>query len=1002
MDEATQQILEQFDNYYSGDKERSEIAGTFLLEAVKHPQFIISYINIMKSDQKTSYKRLAAVLLRRLIFLYINSNDYSIDELNMIYQELIIIFQNDPNSVIKCSVCDIISLLSLDENGDNIYNFFIPVLNDYLAKNIYLDSVFYAYSEIFLQFDDEKKCELADFLFDYCLAALENGNIQTRINALTLLNKFVPRIDEPLTEKFNTCSDLAITINNMTSKLLAPDSDPNEANTFFNLVSDIIFSSCQCFENYHVKYAEFLGSSIIDENIDQLVRKSSLIALESLFEVSIDSLDEIIVDIMNNVILFSVELCRDGPDSDDIDVFTQLFDQILEEKEQDEIFDMFYPIIEEFLKSEESYTVKVGFELFCDVITKCYDVVPSIKEEIISFMVYGLGLDESQNSFVIASVCKCIVSLCNAIPEDMHDTIDILVNNLVPKLYFLPVANALKTVISVSTEPPANANEILKHLLESVLGSTKEYQECLIEIINGIIENVKSLEEGFYEEYKVVLIPLLEGDSMQKGSAINGFKSLATLAPQSFLNDFKQLLSLFVGFSAENDWQLNTAVCDFIAETCTSYSNTQSEYVSELVPLICDIRNLPMIDTENDEEEDDDEKENLLYNQYNEMKSIALNTLATLFSYLPELMQVNLEQISKFCFSDLDSAIDSVRNTACASLLLMAKGYEKINADPSPIISALLQAASCNEVEFLSVLWDYIYYILLIFGRDLILKHIDSINTLLNNIFCRNKKVYIEKGNANEINSILQKPVFNVLGLLIKELNMDFQGMIDNYMESLYIFLKSKNIIRVRAALAIAQIALYIPNHNSELQAALEIAFDSLKRNGSEYKTYALRIISLTIQIDANGMLQYFEEINGYVSSIIQRIVLEEKENLDLVKVAVCLYLAMHVKYGLQVTQVSFLNEIEFENNSEELIMVSEFVAYCHQNYPEAIIPYITKISINVLTSDYNILREIPRSILELFANSIRQVNPENLREMICYQESYYEKIQKNISDLDQ
>lgn len=976
----------------SGDQNLIHQAESRIKSLQKDPNSIFELLNVIDKSTNHTSRQYSLIIIRKLIRLHSSMMN---DEFQMnLFANLTQCLRKEDKLVNQYNICDILTDLSIGYEND------LNLANDLFNSGLYATG-FYLLTQFFgLRVPIEQQLEIAPKLYLISIDAMKNTDKEVRTQAYIFLQQLLAKV--PDCDEINKNEELSGIILQRIQEVAEQKIERVEANELFNLIGELIHNATECFIEQHIILAKFISTLILQQDIDCYIRYSSTNVLIHLFEISIDSLMDIMPSIINNCLTFAIELSTVDPYCDDYKFPNELIEKIAEGIESESFVQEFFGIVCDLLKSNDEMTQRIGFSVLSSIILPdetLYTILDEAMELVINYI--------SNGSLVVINEIGIVINkLCTIIESEMTSYIDDLFIPLLCNINLNECYNALINLLNVSDEPPVEIDKALNMLIESVKQSSQiEEQERFVLLLSEILQNYDKRNENIYNTFSPVISQLLLGNVTQKGLAISCFGDLARVCPLSVVSDLENFLPIILNTFSNNDYETNQKCCICILQICENQSQYLIPHLNTIFNAIDIILNLKqdnsaLYQNDENEEEDDDEKENLIFSNFQNMQKTAFQCLISLCSNLPEQTSTHFDRVLNISNQIISNVFGS--NEAIESLATLSYGFKDIGADPSRIFNILLeQITSFVEIDNCISAWRSLSVATKLFAKNLSIIYIEKIQNELLNVFTHQKNIYNQKGDSSEILMGIQEPVFSILETFVLTLKENFENYLQPFVECIVkLAQKRKNKSHPRAAHALIVISTTLSKYSNLFEFAFEATLEDLKSKSTETKSISLSAINIALHSLPKLIQGQSENLINLTWKIIEQTINGKKEISSLSEEAIALWFSLVQTYQINVNHDivrSIWESAVFTANSTCLKYAADFALYCYETLSD-LKDYYLILAITVFSSDEQIIEEISEKTLRFLIHLISSASDQEISETLSYNATMLTKFNRNLS----
>ena len=974
-----------FQEILSGNNDKIRAATLQILDFNKNfGEAIPAFLDILKNDQNPTNKKFATIFINSIF----NKSYEQIppEFLGQVRELLCEIIPNEQDSNIRDNEIEIASKINIE--GD-----FGPILS--LIPQMLQHEQLLSSSLLFLRriYANRNETDLTEYFSELLPTIAEqckSVNDNVKIQAILLLSEL--SYDDNLQDTI----DQSNVVPEILSQLPECISAPETATAMFKLVKAALKNDFDSFAEKHTEFMELATQIMSNSDIDKNIRILAADSVSRIMKVNIDEVEENIADIVGTFLEVSAQMYEEDPASVDYLFPRKLFEALAETGElsidaENDIFDSIFDMATTFITDEstDEAHINVGLATIMNLLNVVPDLTLNHEEEILTFVQQGLS---SEDENIIGSAADIIRTLCESLPDNCSQYINILTPLLLPNIGSFQVQNAMAALFDSSTIPPSNIEEVLQTLVNTLSEANELSKGDLLALVCLALSNATTAADSYYEELSPILVQALdEEDSLLKANAIRCFGIFAKLSPHLIEPNLEQLITTIVQLFDLNDISVNGECCACLSNICVSFPQSLVQYLETLVGKLTEILEQEDINQSPEEEEEkeyaeiqnafkaasgEDENQKEKFNVFIKMKNAALDTLSLFCSSLPKEMEPLYPQVLAKLEALFSVDDPQTLQSVCDASINITSGMKIIGSDPSQIVDFLIGSLTSEHAplhEVAAVIWQTIGEIFEIFGKPLIDKYIEIISPVLFSIINPETNKYLYRG---DLQPSLHAPIYFTLDTIVKAEGLEYRSAIEQILEAIVSIAQSTKKSHVRANHSLMVIACTY--QDPELaQKALQ-AILSRDINSPNTETQIISLSALTECVH-----HFCQMIGEVIPSIVEKCLkifnkMEESgENLTLVETAISLYLSLVLFAGISTTpdQISqMISKILEDQESSEFLYLAEFIV--SQKVPISQ-ELLLQAAVIILSSEERYIQKIPQELLREVA-SIASNAPED------------------------
>ena len=1011
MEELINQLLTLY-NYYiisgNNNEKIQEISNEISLFYNDSKNIIPILLTISKTnDQKIrllGYTSLISIVRKQKS----NFDEETIEFLDSIFQNLIIEESINNNRVILIEQISLIySLNNKIEKFENL----IKIAENLLENSEYLSTSLTIWNSIIsnaTHLIESRLSFINEILLPIISSSYSAEKKEIRISTYPLFSKLYSILEGNISN--NLLESFSNELIHSTEMFFSTNSDSNEASLFFKSFCEIIEICTPFVEEYCFPIFELVSNNCLNNLIDIMIRFSSLSIFSQIMKFSPFILNDQLSIFLNNLILFSIEICKENPEEKSYYVGFEFFkESALYIEEENDSIEFFLPILNELFSNNDPITFQISFMLLTSIldaseihIMELYDDFEPIIA--LSFESENIPLIEELCSF-LQQLVKSAQSLASQIQEKFEN-------------YFLNyvendrVLDCLASIYEVSQQEPIDSSKTLQILLDQFQSQRPEHHEAIIQVINAVIRTVDEIDESVYITIKPYLEALLQVSFTAKGKALSCFSAFSITTPKLILNDLQLFVPEILNSISLTNFQLSSDSLLTAQNLFGCFRISLLEFHQPFFEKCLEIINLFKEDEDghlditqysnNNFDSFNEEEEEAEYMrieaEFTTMIGSAFEFLGSLFSLYPESLKDYSDTILKLLIQFIEKENPSFSEQIFNASQDVIDGCNKLNISVISLIDSLInESVATDNFQILLPLWYSLGYICRICDKNTLKEISNSLMDKVITIISGKLSYYNQSLKIKRINKEMIRPMLDLIEEFIINLGEDSKPFINDLIPLLLNIYKEKSpIIKSSVLMTLSVIVNVFPDLTNLYSTILTNSESIIHSNIAEVKSPIFLALNYLIEVNPNPLSSMAIDLYNITTKIIQ----DQQSSNKLIDSSIILWGSLvqiyNIEPNLEILEL-VLKQMPFVMNNYMLRFSAHFSIYCLNKWSNIINQYILKIIVNILGSDDKTQKAIISEDLDNLIQIAINSNEEIIYNLCRYNENTIYYFKKNL-----
>ncbi|OHT01745.1 hypothetical protein TRFO_31301 [Tritrichomonas foetus] len=996
-------------------------ANNQLIALKENPDSIQMFLACLKSTQNPIVKHFCVVIIRSIFSKNIHAFPIQFQEILM--NEYFALIQHEQNMTIRNNMAEFLSLLNPSpENGliSKIIDFSNSLLITENPVFVATGLLIFRNLNIFLPEFSELLVHLSSIAFRF----IQTDDFECRYQALAVLNSIIiSDVDTPLQNE----PEFPKVLLSLSQKVNNQPVDPKEASEIFTALSCALQSEYPLFFEYIPVIANYFAVLLRNTNVDYSIRISATDSALDLIKVGFEAIGpEIVKLLLDNLVIFSIEMATAFPESEDYAFVENLVDSLDTCLEQSDIFNIFYPMVQNLFNPANIMESRVSLTILSSLVSLDEECTLENMDTILQFLHSGL---KSEDPFIPTASAKVINKLCS----DIQDNIDMYIDDLLPLLFsrlnMLDCIDAASRLIDTCQELPEDYMNYINCII-TIIPSNPNLVDRLVELLISFIDKIEFINEDLFDLLNPLITNFSNYDNL-KANAVSFFGSLIKVCPNktvSLINHYAQIACSLI---TETGYKENTQILQFFDNVVANQAPEIKAHISNILQItlqiininpqheriMCEIKAKNQRSTanhgneiENEEDEDEDDLYSYVSSIYVEMIQTAAFLLGDICKNFTADVGPHLTNIVTFIQNKM-SDIYSGPTVFIRILDQISEAFIALNADISPILTILTDMIAVGkdlDEDSISAIWETMSLIMSNGGKPLVERYAPEITTNLLAIFSQKKNFYLDKRNSYDFKKQYRAPLFQTLNTFIDEMGEDSLQYVQPFMPFLCRMndtptLKSNS----DAALTLAKIGTILPpspDSDKILEASMLSSLNNITGKKANHNIANAFSTLLCIMNARPALLEpHIQNLIQGCNQIVQQVIAGQQVSQTVVNSAVTLWLLISQITNMQNATIENLTNAldvsHFDIDMPDLVIVANFVAFCSQNPQvfENLKGYFIQIASYVFASSQSLIKKIPANALNILIGLLKSNSNEDILVLLQFNRTLMMRIENNI-----
>jgi hypothetical protein len=462
-------------------------AQSRLVELRSNPETLPLFLATISRSQNAVVRRFCILTVDRFVRLSMLRTSAVANLL----AEVVELITSESDYVNRMNLCVLASRIHLREgdgdggdDDDPDPDPAIPVLLDFAHQLLSDPSsqavAFYLLSQIARKPGGAGSPDLWPGLVSAGLEALLSPDRQLRVESLKYLSLLFWHVGSPIEALYESIPEFPALVEGFMGRLFGSDPDAGESTHFFDFMGVVCGRGVDCFAEHHRSFCELLAVALTNREVDPYVRLPAARCLDSVFEVSIDAIEDIVGHILEHSITFAVELCAAFPESNDFTFLRDHFETLagLRAIDHESVCSQALELAGRLFSSTNDAELIVGLSIMDGlVLFKSSHGDDQFDSSWFDILATAL---EHANDEVASWSGKVILQLCEVLHGEITCEIDHLAGALLKRFSVPTCVKAIGSLMDNSSEPPDDIEELIMQVLELIAQASPAAQEDLM------------------------------------------------------------------------------------------------------------------------------------------------------------------------------------------------------------------------------------------------------------------------------------------------------------------------------------------------------------------------------------------------------------------------------------------------------------------------------------------------------------------------------------------